>query len=170
LSSLVTGATAVLSGLVGYGTARGQRAVELRRLALDARKAEQAREDVAVQERRDLYLRYLAAVDRFPVLAMQEGGATSTAVDSFWDEFERAGTELELFGSEHVREQSEPVHRVLYEAFQMLSWNSPEFAKSVREVYDRGTRERLHDTREALIRAMRADVGHASPAATPMRD
>lgn len=59
LTALIAGGTGVLSGLIGYGGARSQIALERLKFERDEREAREARSERAAEALRNLYLEYL---------------------------------------------------------------------------------------------------------------
>jgi hypothetical protein len=153
-SSLVTGTTAVLSGLIGYGAARGQRLLELRKLESEDSAARRKATADAKRERRDLYLAYLAEVDALrPMLLTRE--PTREELNEWWEAFLDAGRKLELSAVDRVCKATGPLYDLLNKATE---WIEPDAVARIKARLDDGV-EPLNKARGDVLDEMRADVG-----------
>ena len=144
------------SGLVGYGTARGQRSVELKRLEVDAATAVRAREDAVLQDRGVLYREYLAAVDQLPNLLSTPDTVTPEEVDLWWKLFQRADTEVEIYGSEDARKATYPIYDLMQGVVNRL--NAADDLPQAAGQEGRNLVKKVPIVRQAMLDAIRADL------------
>ncbi|HWM55056.1 MAG TPA: hypothetical protein VNO20_06680 [Solirubrobacterales bacterium] len=160
----------VVGATVGYATARLQNRLQREQLLLEKRRDErQFSKDSEEQleqrreQRRAVYLHYLEALDAIIHSATTETIDQET-LSSRWIAFNLADNELELAGTEAVKESSYPLHTVIAEAIdrfsvvidsETLTW--PDDATS----YMRSIEDKLRQARQGTISLMRRDLHEA---------
>jgi hypothetical protein len=165
LTSLITGGTGVLSGLIGYGTARGQRTIELRRLAGEERESEHTRRDRALEARRALYLDYMEAYDHFMGL-YNEFDVTPQQVSERIAALRKRVNAVRLLGSQRVRLAVEDLYSIYNEQFEKADRNADDLNSELRQrVFDPEQVAWTH-AYDRLLDAMRRDVGDFTGGAT----
>jgi hypothetical protein len=168
LASITTGATAVLSGLVGYGTARGQRTLELSRLARDEREAVSAREEASLRERTELYLACVRSIDAWIGIGLRAIGTRKVKPDdviAWWNQYQAASSAVQILGAEGVRKAMGPMGACLVAIYDDIDWDAADFDVEVNRVYAKPKHfEGFDEHRDAVVDAIRADVGPHSGA------
>jgi len=169
--AIVTGATAVTSGFLGYGAARGQQRVERARLESDKTRFEQEREDTnrkglvdankkAAARRETLYLEYLRALDEYVVMVV--GAAVEPALyQAWWQRFQAFDNQMDLFATPTVAEVNVLVYAEL-DAVSSALHSSASFATDVRQQFD-ARRDAFEAARSQLVAAMRHELSARSP-------
>jgi hypothetical protein len=165
-ASAITGATAVLSGLLGYGGAKGQRKLETRRLELDQRKSQRQlafeeeerlaqHQDALRDSRRDLYIEHLAVIDEWWRVARR--GLTGKKFNVWWDRYNEVDNRIELLGAERVARASYPMYAAIDALRADIDWEASDLVAEGGRVAD------IHggpigDARQDLLKEMRADL------------
>lgn len=170
LTGLITGATAIFTGGLGYLGARQQSRTELRKL-------EHEREDPATagnqKFRQDVYLRYLEAIDAFYGLGVEVGnapeGEAATTLGRVLDRFARADDEVELFGADAVLPARKAIWAAgmkvkdqMYEALVSAPPRDEDFENFLQEKFSEArdlVEDEWNEARRELVKAIREDVG-----------
>jgi hypothetical protein len=158
-------------GLVGalgtYWGSRSQHKLRIRELDLEVARQEREETHQAAQEkseacehRRRLYLRYLAGLDRL-VHATSVGDLDRDGVAKRWAEFIAADDEVELGGTEAVKDASYPLHECvvkIVDAYTTVMEDArqqwPQDALSRWDAFE----DEYARTRGDIVRAMRRDL------------
>jgi hypothetical protein len=155
LASAVTGATAIFAGLIGYGTAAGQRRLDERRIEREERESDAARNDRLRDGRRDLYIEHLNVVDE--AWKVYQEDPTQERASAWWYHFNEIDNKLELLGSDSVRAASLAVFNALAAVRAEMDWGSPDASgEGVRAYATHGPQ--VHQARQHLLDAMRTDL------------
>ncbi len=110
LVAIVTASTGLLSGMLGYASARAQLGLEAARLEREGQTEAEAKLAAAVAARQTLYIEYLNTLDRW------HGLVANFEIDEWneWsEEYQRVDNRVELLGSDDVRESTYPLHRAM---------------------------------------------------------
>jgi hypothetical protein len=165
-TGLYTFAGGVVGGTTGYITARLQNHVQRAQLALEMdrhrseeRRLAREREDDERERRRLLYLRYLEV---FETITNLPGGAqpTQDRLVELWHDFIRADNELELAGSEAIRDASYPANSVIQDAVDEFGAivEAPDRDWDEASEYGEAHGAALMEVRVEMVGLMRADL------------
>ena len=112
--ALITGGTAVLTGGVGYLTARLQHKGEKQRLLLEESKLKselqthsEERSEAAIESRRDLYLAYVDTFDAAWHLCQDPGVTKTSTVDKWWSDYQAIQQRMALLAAGSVTQAME---------------------------------------------------------------
>jgi hypothetical protein len=159
-TSAITGGTAIISSLLGYGAARAQHLMEARKLETQETAADRTARETARLERQALYLTYLAKVDalRPMLLPAQHGKPTMQEVIDWWEGYVDTDRQIELAGGEEVRQATGPVYGMLN---TITEWDgaADDPAGAIRTRLLEEHWEEFNTARVRLITMMRADAG-----------
>jgi hypothetical protein len=107
--ALITGGTAIATGMLGYLGARLQHRAESDRLQLDRTRLEgetaalhAQRLDQQLDRRRTLYLGYLDAAETAWTLCVRDQRVTESEIDAWWRTYQGARRELAIGGATAV--------------------------------------------------------------------
>ena len=162
----VTGVTAVFSGLLGYGAARGQQLVERARLAAEAERVlgerahadeerrVHARTELAAR-RESLYLEYLKVLDEYILMTMGDNVGPLTYRD-WWQRFQALDNQMDLFAVEEVVDANRAVYLGL-ETVSLSLHSTHTFAADVKKGFA-DHREEFETARGQLVTAMRLEI------------
>jgi hypothetical protein len=154
LTSAVTGATAVLSGLLGYGAARGQLIIEKRRLEHEVQQTESSE----IVGRRDLYLEYLGVIDASWRVIARSDDLAHAKIEKWWDRYNEVDNRVELLSTDKVRSAAFEVWKILAKVKKPLSDVPQEELSSVAGPLWDELSDDYADARADLVQAMRSDV------------
>lgn len=166
-TGLFTFGGGLVGAATGYATARlqmhaheGQLDLEERRLEIELTQLGEAKLDRRREERRAIYLEYLKALDAIVNCPTHEH-MDHQVLSSRWSAFMQADNELELAGTEAIKDRSYPLHTIAAEAMDRfsnvldddgLAW--PNDASS----YMRSIEEELRTERQGMVSLMRDDL------------
>jgi len=154
-ASAITGATAVLTGLVGYGTARGQRMLDERRVAREEADAERTKQADLRQARSDLYADYLQQVDGWWRICQRDFNRDVWL--EWFDQMNAVDNKIELFGSEGVQQATVPLVNAVIALDADANWEAADLPAEGWRVFNAHEAE-IHAARETLLKEMRADI------------
>lgn len=157
-TSAITGGTAIVSALLGYGAARAQRLIEMRKLESQESVTEREAREKATEARRTLYLAYLAKVDalRPMLIPEQPGKPTQQELLEWWEAYVDADRQIEMSAHEGVRKATGPVYQMLD---KITEWKEPDAVVAIRTRLLEEHWEEFNKARMTLIIEMRGDVG-----------
>ncbi len=172
VASLVTGATAVLSGFLGYSTARGQQLIERSRLnaELDRVRTERMHAELdratSVRAERDarreaLYLEYLRVLDEYIAMVLATDDFVSERYVSWWQGFQALDNQMDLFATAGVVAANNDVYATL-DAITQSVRSVETLGIDVRTAFTRH-RAAFEDARAKLVGAMRNEFGQLHP-------
>lgn len=154
LTTGITGLTAVLSGLLGYGAARGQLLVEARRLDHEIQNSGLGE----LEKRRDLYLEYMAVIDSSWKVTRRPEHLNHEEIEKWWDAYNEVDNRVELLGSDRVHKATYPLWRVMATLRGSLRDAKREELNEVANRTWEEISDSYSDTRDALVKAMREDM------------
>lgn len=154
LTTGITGLTAVLSGFLGYGAARGQLLVESRRLDHEIQKSS----IVQQEKRRDLYLEYMAVIDSSWKVTRRPERLSHEEIERWWDAYNEVDNRVELLGSDRVHKATYPLWKVVASLRGALQEAGQDELNEVAEKTWQKISDAYSETRDALVRAMREDM------------
>lgn len=164
VTNLVTGGTAVLSGLLGYLAASGQRTIELRRLGLEEAKLIGVRDDEMVQLRREAYLRLLTEVDApLHMLGRTSKDLGHEELSAWWTSYNDVERQGELASSDPVRNAANTMYEVWVETMRAMDQRL--MARPGLAITDAlnaemdAHKDKFIAARRELVDTMRADLG-----------
>lgn len=157
-TSAITGATGIVSALLGYGAARAQRLIELRKMESQEGAAAREAQERLREARHALYLDYLARMDalRPMLIPPQPDKPTQQEVLEWWEAYVDADRRVEMSGHNGVRNATGPVYQVLD---RITVWEEPDPQGRIRTRLLEEHWEEFNKARGALIISMREDVG-----------
>jgi hypothetical protein len=155
----ITGATGVLGGFFGFQASRAQIAIEARKLDHEVSAREATFEKQAKEERRELYLEYMGAIDEAWKL-VGRSPLTEAMYNSWWESYAVIDNRVELFAGGEIRDAAFPLWKVLnayVKDVSTLAENSS-VEKAAPEAWGRHA-DAVHERRADLLAAMRREVG-----------
>lgn len=164
--ALITGGTAICSGLLGYGAARGQQLIERSRLSAEVERdrAERARAErdsqlsvvrESANRREALYLEYLRMLDDYVLLVMS-ADVDLPGYSEWWRRFQTYDNQMDLFALAPVAQANKAVYTTLDEVSAAL-FRSDTFGSDVRDAF-RHCRATFETARSNLVVSMRDEV------------
>jgi hypothetical protein len=155
----ITGATGVLGGFFGFQASRAQIVIEGRRFDHEVSSGEATAEKQANEERRELYLEYMGAIDEAWKLVGRRP-LTKEMYNSWWESYAEIDNRVELLAGSDVRDAGFPLWKALNAYVEDLAAEvekSP-IEQAASDAWSRHA-DAVHEKRAVLLKAMRRDVG-----------